>query len=81
MKILWRICGSTIIALSLAFSFWYFLLTGLPDSQVQGIAAPTMTREEILDLMNFHGTRVAYIKNGVWFFDRDGEAIPLKRKP
>ena len=83
MKILRRICISTIIAaifLFLSFAIWYFFLLKLPDTPVIGTAAPIMTREDGYSLMRYHGIKIAYIKDGQWVFDRDGKTIPLIRR-
>ena len=79
MKTLSKMCGSVIIAILLSFAVWYFLLIDIPDTWVQGIAAPAMSKEEALDLMNFHGVKVIYVKDGQWYFRRNGEAILLKK--
>ena len=83
MKILRRICISTIIAaifLILSFAIWYFFLLKMPDTPVMGTAAPIMTKEEALDLMNYHGIKTVYAEDGQWVFDRNGKTIPLRRK-
>ena len=79
MKTLLTMCGSIIIAFSLNFAFWYLLFTGLSSTPVQGPGYPNMTKEEIQDLMDYHGVNVVYIEEGIWCFDRDNEVIPLKQ--
>ena len=82
LKIMGKACIGAIMALLLSLAVWYFLLIKLPeDALVQGTGSPNISKEEVLSLLNFHGAQVAYIKDGKWFFDRNGEAIPLKRKP
>ena len=80
MKKIGRIFGSMIVAFSLSFAFWYFLLAGFPDPQVQGVAAPAMSKEEALILMNFHGTKTIYAKNGEWVFTRNGKTCKLHKE-
>lgn len=79
LKIIGKACISVIMAFLLSLAVWYFLLIKLPDHQVIGIAAPTMSKEEVLSLLNFHGAQVAYVKNGEWFFRRDGKDCKLTK--
>lgn len=81
IKKIGKACVCIAIAFSLALAAWYFLLLKLPEHQVQGTAAPVMSKNEALDLMNYHGVKVVYIKDGEWVFDRNNQIIPLKRRP
>lgn len=79
VKIL-KICTVFIAVLFLFFWLWYFFLIGLVDDpQVLGKAAPTMSKEETLALMNYHGVKIIQVKNGEWTFERDRQTIPLRR--
>ena len=80
IKIIGKACISVIMAFLLSFAVWYFLLIKLPeDALVQGTGSPNISKEEVLSLLNFHGAQVAYVKNGEWFFRRDGKDCRLKR--
>lgn len=78
--------GTTLVSFAIAallfflFMHWYFLLTSLPDPQVQGTAAPAMSKERARDLMNYHGVKVIQVKNGEWTFERDGKICQLSKK-
>ena len=76
-----KICSGVIFALSADLLFWHLFLTGLPDPLVQGMAAPSMTKEEALSLMDFHGVKTIYVKNREWVFDKNNQTVILKRKP
>ena len=80
IKIIGKACISMIVAFLLSLAVWYFLLIKLPEHQVIGTAAPTMSKEKALDLMNYHGVKIIRVQDGQWVFDREGKTIPLKRK-
>ena len=72
---------TAIIAFLLAVIAWYFLLIRIPkEILIQGSAAPVMSKEEALDLMNYHGVKVTWVEDGEWVFDRDGQTCSLIRK-
>ena len=79
LKIIGKACISVIMALLLSLAVWYFLLIKLPEHQVIGVAAPTMSKEEALDLMNYHGVKVVWAEGGEWFFRRDGKDCKLTK--
>lgn len=78
MKKIGKACISMIVAFCLALVVWYFLLIKLPEHQVQGSAASVMSKEEALDLMNYHGVKVVWVENGEWVFTRNNKTVPLK---
>ena len=80
MRILLKTYGTIIIVFSLGLIFWYFVLIKIPDTLVMGAAAPAMTKEEALDLMRYHGVKVAYTRDGQWVFDRNGTICRLSKK-
>jgi len=76
-----KLCGEALIAFALACLLWYLVLMQIPDDPVLGSGAPTITKEEVLSLMDYHGIKTAYVENRIWRFDRGKNiGIPLKRK-
>jgi hypothetical protein len=80
IKKIGKACISIIVAFCLSLIAWYFLLIKLPEHQVQGSAASSMSKDEALDLMHYHGVKVIWVEGGEWFFRRDGEDCKLTRK-
>jgi hypothetical protein len=76
-----KFCITAIIAFLLAIAAWYFCLVKIPEEAlVQGTAAPSLSREQGQALLHHHGVKTAYIKDGYWYFRRDGEDCRLMKK-
>ena len=81
LKKIGKVCIGIVITFLLALIVWYFLLIDLPREYcVQGTSAPVMTKEEALDLMNYHGVKVIWAEDGEWVFERDGKTYSLIKK-
>ena len=80
LKKIGKICGTAIIAFLIAVVAWYFVLVEIPECYVQGTSAPVMTKEEALDLMDYHGVKVIWAEGGEWVFERDGQICSLIKK-
>jgi len=74
-----KLCGEALMALTLTMLFWYLALMQIPDDPVLGPGAPTISKEEALSLMRYHGINTVYEMGGNWYFDRGGKAIRLRR--
>jgi hypothetical protein len=80
LKKIGKVCIGVIMAFFLSFAVWYFLLIKLPKHQVQGTAAPVMSKEEAISPMDYHGIKVIRAEEGVWIFERDGKICQLSKK-
>lgn len=73
--------GIIIIIFFFAFVVWYsFPFAFFKNIQVQGTAAPVLSKNQAIQLMHYHGVKVVYVKDGEWFFRRDDKDCKLTRK-
>lgn len=81
LKKIGKACIVTVVTFFLTLAAWHFLLIKLPeDAMVLGAGSPTMPKEEVLNLMDYHGVKVVRAECGKWVFDRDGKTIPLTKR-